>query len=61
MNKMSKFFPDWRIGYITQIINSFSNVLTDVYKIPLENIESNKIIEKERVIENIIGMAFLTT
>jgi hypothetical protein len=54
-------FPDWRIVYIQKIINSFSNVLKEVYRLPIENIEGEKALEKERIIENIIGMTFLTS
>ena len=59
--KPLKIIPDWRIAYIRQIINSFSKVLNEVYQMPIENIETEKRLEKERVIENIIGMAFLTS
>jgi hypothetical protein len=52
---------DWRISYFRKIINTFSDVLAEVYQTHFENLEPNKIIEREKLIENIIGMGFLTS
>ena len=52
---------DWRIAYIRKIINTLSDVLDEVYQTPYENLEPSKVIEREKLIENIIGMGFLTS
>lgn len=50
---------DWRISYIRKVINSLSDVLKEVYQQPIDEIGAR--LEKESLIENIIGMAFLTS
>ncbi len=50
---------DWRISYIREIINSLSDVLKELYQKPIDEISARH--EKDKLIENIIGMAFLTS
>jgi len=51
---------DWRISYIEKIINHLSDALAEIYTTTTYEIEATRILEKERIIENIIGMGFIT-
>jgi hypothetical protein len=47
---------DWRIPYIEQIINHLRNTLDEIYETTTGEIDVNRVLEKERIIENVIGM-----
>jgi hypothetical protein len=51
---------DWRISYIEQIINHLRNALDEIYKTKTGEMDVNRVLEKEQIIENVIGMVFVT-